>query len=187
MGTRVRIVGDASPWGLGAYLLVDGSVASWYSCPLTPQDGEVLRTPVGSSSGQQVWEALNRLVALRLWASRWHSHRVTLEVRADNVTALTMVATMRGRGWAVNTIAREVALDFAQAAFRPAVCAHVAGVSLSIADALSRRDQPTSGSSSSLSLPSAAPGWQLPTELSPAAEAHPPPRPATWHRALCPV
>ncbi len=67
-GTQVRIVGDASPWGLGAYRLVDGSVASWYSCPMTPQDDEVLRTAAGSFAGQHVWQALKLLVALRLWA-----------------------------------------------------------------------------------------------------------------------
>ncbi len=177
-------MGDTSPRGIGAYLLIDGSVVSWYSSPLALQDADVLRTPLGSSSGQQVWESLNLLVALRLWADRWHSHRATLEVRADNVTSLTMVATMRGRGWALNVIAREVALDFAQAAFRPAVSAHVAGISLSIADTLSRRFQPSTGSPSSLPPPTAAPGWQLPAELRAVPEAHPPARPAAYYTSL---
>ncbi len=96
-----------------------------------------------------------------------------LEVRPDNVTALSMVATMRGRGWAVNTIARELALDFALAAFRPAVCAHVAGVGLSMADARSRR---------------CAPGFDFkqPPELPLELEAVPEPRPRGWFRSLGP-
>ena len=103
---QVRIVGDASPWGPGAYLVIYGTITSWYAARITSLDSEVLRTPAGVSSGQQVWEALNLLIALRIWSPQWQANRVRLEVRADNVTALTLITTMRGRGWALNTLAR---------------------------------------------------------------------------------
>ncbi len=113
------------------------------------------------------------LVALRLWAPQWQANRVRLEVRADNVSALTLVATMRGRGWALVTIAREIALDFAKAACRPAVCAHVPGVGLELADRLSRRYQPSTT-------------WQPPQKLVASAEATAPARPRAWYRSLGP-
>ncbi len=162
-------------------------MVAWYSDPLGPRDSDTLRTPLGSSKGQQVREALNLLVALRLWAHRWHSHRVTFEVRADNIAALTLVTTMRGKGWALNVIARELALDYARAAFRPAVCARVPGVGLATADALSRRFQPEQGSSSLLPLQAQRHGWAIPAVLPQAAEEHPPPRPASYYRSLGPI
>ena len=79
---------------------------------------------------------------MRLWASKWRQHRVKLEVRADNITALTLILRLKGSSPALNSIAREMALDIGSAAFRPDVVAHTPGVASHIADVLSRKFEP---------------------------------------------
>ena len=141
-GAPVRIVGDASPWGFGAYLVVDGTIAEFYTAEITEWEAMFLQAPIGSAEGQQVWEALNLVVALRLWKQRWATERVRLEVRADNVAALTLLANLRGKGFALNLLAREIAIDLGDGSFRPDVLSHTPGVASSVADALSRRYVP---------------------------------------------
>ena len=63
-------------------------------------------------------------------------------VKADNVSALTMVASMKAKSRATNLIARELALDLADGAFRPDFVAHIPGISNIAADALSRKFVP---------------------------------------------
>ena len=93
---------------------------------------------------EYAWEITkrNKLVALRIWKEHWTTERVCLEVRADNVTALTLVMTLKGSSPAINQIARELALDLGDASFRPDVISHTPGVASCIADALSRRYEP---------------------------------------------
>ena len=100
---------------------------------------------MGDPAGQQVWEALAVLISLRLWGSYWRRERIVLEVRADNITALTMLTTLKAKGPGVNLIARELALDLGCGVFRPGICAHTPGVSYKVADALSRRHMPNFG------------------------------------------
>ena len=82
------------------------------------------------------------MVALRIWKAEWMQHRVKLEVRADNVTALTLVASLKASSPALARLARELALDLGDAAFRPDVVSHTPGVASSWADRLSRMNQP---------------------------------------------
>ena len=84
-------------------------------------------------------ECLNLPVALRIWKEHWTTERVCLEVRADNVTALTLVWALKGSSPAINQIARELALDLGDASFRPDVISHTPGVASCVTDALSRR------------------------------------------------
>ena len=124
----------------------------------------------GSASGQQIWEALAILVSMRIWASVWQRSRITLEVRSDNVTALTMLASMRVHGKGLSLIARELALDIGRGVYRPDVCAHSPGVAHVVADALSRKY---------------APGYNyaLPRCLAEASEAAAPSRAAGFWRS----
>ncbi len=46
----------------------------------------------GTNLGQQAWEALAILVAVREWRPVWMHGRVSLAIRSDNVGALTAVA-----------------------------------------------------------------------------------------------
>ena len=67
LGDRFAIVAEASPGGMGGVLLSDD--ISLLSSLMTSQNMiiKVLGFPEGESSGQQAWEALGMLVALRIW------------------------------------------------------------------------------------------------------------------------
>ena len=94
-----------------------------------------------------------------------------LEVRSDNVTALTLLTTLRAKGDGLTLIAREVALDIGLSVYRPAVAAHAPGVSHKVADALSRRFAP-------------AFEYVLPKYLDRAREVSAPPRATTYYTSL---
>ena len=138
-GTVVRISTDACPWGIGGVLYIGGVPTSWFSSELTTEDFVRFGYEKGDPSGQQCWEALGVLVAMRLWSSQWKRVRIVLEVRADNITALTMLTSQRGRGPALTLLSRELALDFGSGVFRPQICSHSPGVAHKVADALSRK------------------------------------------------
>ena len=78
------------------------------------------------------------LCALRLWSTRWRTKRVRLRVKGDNVSALVMIVRMKAKGASNALIARELALDIAEALYEPQVCSHIPGISNLIADHLSR-------------------------------------------------
>ena len=141
-GDEVKIVGDASVYGYGAFLIKNNVILEYYAEKISEEDEKHLNIAIGDNEHQQTLEALNLLIALRLWASFWRQDRVKLEVRADNVTALTLLLKLKGSTWALNKIAREVAIDMGSAAFRPDVIMHTPGVASSIADALSRKFDP---------------------------------------------
>ena len=161
-GTPVKIVGDASPWGLGAYIMIDGVIIEYFAVALNDWVAGYLNAPIGSCTGQQVWEALNLVLALRAWKARWTTTRISLEVRADSVSALTLVATLRARGPALAAIGREYALDVGDGAYLPDICCHTPGVASHVADALSRKFDNNS------------PQWKLPDLLRDASEVFPP-------------
>ena len=95
-GPYVCITTDASPFGLGAVLEIDGQIVSWFASSLSPTDRSTLTLQADpSSSDQQVLEALGMLVALRVWSMHWRDSRVQLAVRTDNVVTLTMVTKMQ--------------------------------------------------------------------------------------------
>ena len=54
----VEIVTDASPFGLGGYVTVQGQIFQWFSEPLTAGDAERFRLELGAPDGQCTWEAL---------------------------------------------------------------------------------------------------------------------------------
>jgi hypothetical protein len=142
-GPKVSIVCDASPFGLGAWLAIDGRVREYFADRIHTEDSEVLGIEPGSCKGQQAWESLTILVALRLWFPLWRGSRVQLRIASDNITALTMAANLKSSGRAVNIIAREMALDLAQALYAPDIVEHRPGVTNIAADMLSRRFDPS--------------------------------------------
>jgi hypothetical protein len=142
-GPKVSIVCDASPFGLGAWLAIDGTVREFFADGIHKEDSEILGIEPGSCHGQQAWEALTILVALRLWFPMWKGGRVQLRVSSDNMTALAMTANLKSSGRAVNIIAREMALDLAQALYSPDVVEHRPGVTNVAADMLSRKYDPS--------------------------------------------
>jgi hypothetical protein len=140
--TSIVFTFDASPWGLGGFLLIDGVPKAWFAAPLSHWDVHVLRHDIGDHRGQQTWEDLAALCGLRVWLPHWGQHRAALAVQGDNVGALTLVQKLKATGVGPRIIARELALIYANTAFEPTTVVHTPGVCNNIADALSRRFEP---------------------------------------------
>ena len=160
---------DASPWGLGGILQRNVIIISWSSSPLSKHDQRIHKRRIGSSSGQQIWECLVYLVALRTWEEFWLDRRLTVTVRSDNIAALFLGAQMKAK--ASNLIAREVALVYSESSFEPRVFVHLPGVANVLADHLSRMS---------------APGYpdNIPAELEGVLQAHTPVRKKDWYKIL---
>ena len=75
---RVQITWDASPFGMGAFLTIDGRVREHFAIPIAEDDERVLEAKSGTRDAQQLWESLAGLIAMRLWEVHWKSSRVQL-------------------------------------------------------------------------------------------------------------
>ena len=140
--TVVDIVLDASPWGLAGVLCLNGTSAEYFSDAISPLDVSLFEHIIGEASGQQVWECLAALVAVRLWRERWQKHQAQLMVRGDSVAMLTLLVNMRPHSPQMRIIAQEMALDMAHYSFVPVVAHHIPGIANVVADELSRWPQP---------------------------------------------
>ena len=138
-GDQYTVVTDASPLGLGAFLVKNGVITEFAFGTMNSIDEEVLKVKMGGSEGQQVWESLILLAALRLWSLVWRGRRITLAVQSDSVSALIMLIKMKADGIGTALISRELALDIAEAVYQPNVGSHIPGVTNVLADHLSRR------------------------------------------------
>jgi hypothetical protein len=143
-GPKFELTLDASPWGLGGILVIDGRVHSYFSSELSPFDFELFGFSKGSPDGQQCWESLCALVALRLFKPFWINKRIQLAVRGDSVAMLTLILKLRppAQSASLGIISRELALDISEAAYAPDVGVHVPGVANKGADILSREFSP---------------------------------------------
>ena len=66
-GRKVEITTDASPYGIGGFICIDGQPVEYYAAPTTEDDANVLGVPyTHDSKCQQAFEALAMLVALAL-------------------------------------------------------------------------------------------------------------------------
>ena len=90
----------------------------------------------------QTFEALCMLIALRVWSHTWKTSRSTIAVRSDNTATLSMVTKMQPKSATLGILAREMAIDVANAIYEPSVVSHLPGVANQTADQLSRRFQP---------------------------------------------
>ena len=82
---HVCIETDASPWGLGATLRVNGKIIENICDKVNCNDEEALGHKAGTYHGQQAWEGLALVVAFKAWQRHWIGHRVDVSVRSDNV------------------------------------------------------------------------------------------------------
>ena len=138
----VMMAFDASPWGIGAVLLINGIPTQYFSSRLSRHDEIRYQYRIGDSSGQQTWEALAILAALRAWRKYWINVKVTLSVQGDNVAALTMAMKLKAQPGAMKAIAREMALEFSHSCIMPHIVQHVPGLTNVLADKLSRKFEP---------------------------------------------
>ena len=173
VGTYVEIGTDASPWGMGGWLQVDGKITEYFACKVTDEDLAMFGLGIGTAEGQQVWECLAVLVALDLWSTRWNDARINLQVRSDNVTALTTLVKMRPGSPNIAIIAREIALRLVEFSFPPDAM-HTPGIAHILADDLSRIHAP--GGVGDVKRYSHR-------ALADATLAHPPTRASAWYKA----
>ena len=140
--SRVEICLDASPWGRGAFLAMDGTITEWFSSSLSDEELAALQIQRGGCQGQQALEALCALVALRTWSSKWTGRRLQVRIQSDSVSALILATRLKTHGTACGIIAREMTLDLAMSTYQPLVATHIPGIANGICDELSRRFQP---------------------------------------------
>ena len=87
------------------------------------------------------------------------------------MAALSTICKMQTSSPSLGVIAREIALDIADAIYEPQIATHVPGIANVVADILSRRYDP-------------AKIYTVPPLLSKAIEVHPESRDGKWWRTL---
>ena len=172
-GEHVAIMWDASPFGLGAVLILNGVIKEYLHDISQPFETDLLDISIGSSESQQTMEALAGLVALRIWKQHWMSARAFLALRSDNMGALTLFGRLKTSSRANSIIAREFALDLGDSSFAPQVTEHIPGFSNIICDNLSRLQDPSKQ-------------YSIPGCLSGIPRVPCPSRDRAWWRSLCP-
>ena len=163
------IVLDASPWGGGGFLSVDGVPSAYFYTEWGPEDVASLGITIGDHRCQALVETFVVLVAVRAWASKWAAQPTSVYGRSDAMAAIGAVE--RGgstRSTAVNKVLKELALETALSRTGLRIrLRHIKGDRNQWADALSRIHQPGSGAR--------VPAPLLACELTPLA-----PRDETW-------
>ena len=119
-----------------------GSFTAYFADARSEHDFEKFGCERGDCAGQQTWECLTTLVALRLWLSPWRHLRVCLRVRSDPTTASQLLLTLKSSGRGPTLVGKERALDLARGSYRPNIPQHLPGVANAGPDALSRLAQP---------------------------------------------
>ena len=137
MGEDIKFTVDASPYGIGGVLYVRGLPEAFFYDKLHDEDEALLNTERGTADGQQMWECLSILVALRIWWTYWAERKAVVTIRSDNIAALTLGARLKITG-PCNIIGREISMLYAEASYEPRFFEHVPGVGNVVADALSR-------------------------------------------------
>lgn len=117
VGTIVGIGTDASPWGLGGWLSIDGIITEYFASQLTQADSEKFNIPLADACGQQVWEALAMLAAIDIWSDTWKRQRIVLKVTGDNVTAVTLVTKIRPQAPSLQSLPENLPSDWLSSRF----------------------------------------------------------------------
>ena len=143
-GMKIEIVTDASPWGVGAFIIVNGEPRSWFAVRVEDFDFDIMQLDnTEDSRVQQALEAFCMLLALRSWHDQWSLFRSALTVKGDSIAALTTVIKLQPKSSTLAIIARELALDIADSLYSPSIVSHIPGVVNRTADSLSRRYAPS--------------------------------------------
>ena len=101
---------DASPWGLGAVLADATALLSYFAAPLRDEGARIFGHALGDSAGQQTWEAVVALEAVRTWRARLADPARTWAVCTDSASTLHLIFSMKAKGRGPGIIARELAL-----------------------------------------------------------------------------
>ena len=79
---------DASPWGYGAFMLLDGHPSAYLYGPWTHYDATRFGIKIGDSAGQGIWEAFSILIGMRTWRSYWQKQLSVVSIKSDSKAAL---------------------------------------------------------------------------------------------------
>eukprot|EP00971_Amphidinium_carterae_P338836 6476358-Amphidinium_carterae.1 len=150
----VRVELDASPWSLGGLLIQDDKPIRMFTSKLTHHDEAHYGHRIGDASGQQTWECLAVLVAIRHWRAEISNPSRRWALVSDSVAALMMMQSLSSRGEGPSAIAREIALDLGLMSWQPVLVQHKPGQLNLIPDALSRLYQPGKAEECRAALPS---------------------------------
>ena len=71
-------------------LYEDGVPISVFFDKLTEHDERIHQHKIGDSSGQQTWEKLTVLIAVRAWKDYWLPRKAAITVISDNMSALAL-------------------------------------------------------------------------------------------------
>ena len=130
----------AGAWA--ATLTQGGRVTEFFRDPLRRRDFMRFGFQQGACEGQQCWEALVTLVALRLWAPALQAQRFAIRVKGDSVVTLVLAGKLKAKGSGTNRIARDMALDTGAQLYVPRLLEHTPGVANHVPDVLSRLTEP---------------------------------------------
>ena len=173
VGTDIELGTDASPWGIGGWLAVNGEIQQYFYDQVSDEDLSIFGIKRGSCEGQQTLEGLAILVAMRTWSHIHDSQKFKLQVQGDNVGALSLLLKMRPSSVQQAIIARELALVVVNYSFPPTVI-HTPGLAHVVADGLSRLFDPGGQKSNILDH----------SALIKARRTAVPARPRSWYRTL---
>ena len=144
---QVHMEFDASPWGLGGVIFVDGYPARFFAQDIQPEDLAKFEIVIGNCSCQAIVENLAILIGIRMWLPLWKSQRATITIKTDSMAAIGAWSKERSSTPSINAIVREMALDQAEGLYEFTVIEHISGLDNDIADALSRLSEPEAGKS----------------------------------------
>ena len=170
----LELVIDACPWGLGGYLvaLSTQQVLEFFADPLSAEDLSRFNMEVGNAAGQQIWECLAILVALKLWSKHFQSGRAQLQIRGDSVVSLQLATKLSSPSPLLNALGAELALQLETFDIHEVYTQHTPGRLLVLADYLSRLYAPGADKT-------------LPADLSGAKERKAPVRNSNFYKVWC--
>ena len=135
------LITDASTWGLGGVLLIDGSPTEYFSCAIPYEFIRRTKAEPGLPKHMALWESLALLLAARIWLPRFLLGSI-VRVKADNISALYLLLKGKARSPDMSIVAREIALDQAMGIYEFTMLQHINTKMNRISDPLSRQSDP---------------------------------------------
>jgi hypothetical protein len=148
---RHTIAVDASPWGIGGWLMDGAKVICAFADAVQPDDIARFEIEVGRPEHQALLEALALLVAVRLFSrgsqlrpqGAWQPGGVALvRVKSDSKAAIGTALRMASPDRRMNAVGRELAFDQAVGDYHIDTFIHTPGVANVSPDYLSRLSAP---------------------------------------------
>ena len=137
-GAKVSITTDASPEGLGGYLVINNKVISAYASEVTQEDAGILGFELGQAASQGILESLALLVALKVWAAKIPPGPIELRFNSDSITALALFKKLSSSSPGLNFLGAELGIELERLQVEKLRGVHVPGAANDVADWLSR-------------------------------------------------